>query len=550
MKTKALKSLSAVIGIWIAVVSLLSGLSITAFAEEQPSKVKFTLTVTDENDEPKTISYVYFRHPYVYTTETGRRDSSYRSEYVHVTPVAGSPGKYSFEGTLSEKINRLSGTGLDCDVYFYYNYGQFSRYISSRTINYTDENTIMEFSVTIKKNMPAVTPDWKGGRIYSQSKPYHGYIGEVEANDDPYVGSITLYASGGKLNTPGGGVNDTKTEQLALIEEFGSEYCNTTESKEIKWIVTKDQECPTEFTQKSDTSVCKVSKGKVTAVAAGNAYVWACRVDPDDPKKVSVGESACVHVYVYEAPKKLVLRLSRDEEEPTVSKTDLNIGESVRAYIGFEGKGEGSVDKDYTYTVTKGSEYIAVSTAYDYFTVTALPTVFEKGKTVKATIQIQSKYSKAKAKLNLTIGNGVISTKSADTLQITSSGEAQTITLDAETIRGYITTAGKSHFNEDETISTMETTDKPKAFTTSTTNVTEDLVYKTSKTGEVSVKFTGAKTTAVSASYKNGAVTVKVKKNAAAESGNIVIVYNNKRYLAIPYTITAGGSTDSTGGTT
>lgn len=533
MRTKTLKALSAMIGIWVAAVSLLSGLSITAFAEEQPSKVKFTLTVTDENGEPDPITYVYFSHPYVYTSEAGTTNSSRREQSLRVTAVAGTPGKYTFEGTLTEKINSLSSTTFNCSVNFYSD--KLKRYVYSQSVAYTDENSVMEFKVNIN-DASTMTPGWEVGRIYSQSKPYHTYVAYAEPGNS-YSGTITLYASGGKLNTAGGGFNDTKTEQLALIETFDGEYCNTTESKEIKWIVTKDKICPTSFSQKSDTSVCKVSKGKVTAAAAGTAYVWACRVDPGDPKKVSLNESACVKVYVSEAPKKLVLRTSRDEEAPAVTKVDMNIGETVRAYIGFEGKGTGSINKSYTYTVTKGSEYIAVSNAYDYFTVTALPTVLEKNKTVKATIQIQSKYSKAKTKLNITIGNGVVAVGKAETLQITSSADAQTLTIDAETIKSYITTSGKRYFTEDETISTMETTDKPSVFATSASTVNDEMVYKTSKSGDISIKFSGAKSSAVSASYKNGAVTVKVKKNAAAENGNIIIVFNTKKYLVIPFTI-------------
>lgn len=533
MKTKALKSLSTIIGIWIAAVSLLSGLSITAFAEELPSKVKFTLTVTDENGEPDPITYVYFRHPYVYTSEVGTTKSSSREQSLRVTAVAGTSGKYTFEGTLSEKINSLSGGTLSCSVNFYSN--KLKRYVYSQSVAYIDENSVMEFKINVD-DASTMTPGWDEGRIYSQSKPYYGSVAYVKPGDS-YMGMTILYAGGGKLNTAGGGFNDTKTEQLTLIETFNGEYCNTTESKEIKWIVTKDKVCPTSFSQKSDASVCRVSKGKVTAVAAGMAYVWACRVDPGDPKKVSVNESACVGVYVSEAPKKLVLRMSRDEEAPAVTKVDMNIGETVTAYIGFEGKGTGSIDKNYTYTVTKGSEYIAVSDAYDYFTVTALPTVLEKNKTVKATIQIQSKYSKAKAKLNITIGNGVVAVGKAETLQITSSADAQTLTIDADTIKGYITTSGKRYFTEDETISAMETTDKPSVFATSASAVNDEMVYKTSKNGDISIKFSGAKSSAVSASYKNGAVTVKVKKNAATENGNIIIVFNTKKYLVIPFTI-------------
>lgn len=531
MKVKALKSLSVLIGIWIAVGALLSGLSITAFAAEEPSKVKFSITITDVNGTPEPISggYVYLWYPYIHTSETGKTTSTIRTESCKVEAVSGTPGKYTFEGTLSEKINTLNSDGKkNCYIYFYY--GEARVYVESAYVEYKDENTEMKFDVKVK----AVTPGWKNGYIYSKDYP-GSYYAYAKSGDEPYTGGFTLYANGGKLGTAGGGIKNTKTRELVLIENFYDTSCNTTQSKQISWIVTKEKVCPTSFKQLSDSSVCKVSKGKVTAVAPGTAYVWACRVDPNDKTKVSEDESCCLRVWVEDAPKSITLKESRAEDAPKLSKLNLSIGESKTVYMKFDGKTD-DIEKDCTFEVTKGSEYVSVSGAYGYFTVTALPTVLEKGKTVKATVVVQSQYSKAKAKLTITVGNEVVEVGKAEPLAITSSDANQALTIDAETINSYITTSGKKYFPEDETISAMAMTGKPKVFVTSAPNVTDDMVYKTTSSG-TSIKFSGTKSSSVSATYKDGVVSVKVKKNAPAESGNIIIVFSTKKYLVIPFTI-------------
>lgn len=534
MKIKALKPLSAMIGLWIAVSALLSGFNITAFAAEEPSKVKFSLTITDSSAEVSPITYAYFYHPYVYETEAGRKGSGIRSQSCLLTAVEGADGKYTFEGTLSEKINTLNSDGkMKCYLCIYY--GESSRYLRSQTIEYAGESTEMQFKIDAAKS---ATPDWEKAYIYSFDDCYSSYVSRLDdTNTTPrYTGSISVYLGGGKVKTLGGGQKNTQTKQLTLWETFAGEAINTTKSGQINWIVTKDETCPTSFRQKSDTSVCKVSKGKVTPVAAGSAYVWACRVDPNDATKVSVDESCCVEVYVREAPTKITLTESKSEDAAKITKLNMNIGETKKIYLNFESRGDGYIYRDCTFEVTKGSEYISVSGSYDYFIVTALPKVFETNKPVKATIVVQSRYNTKKAKLSVTIGNDVVEVGKAEPLAITSSDSNQTLTIDAATLSGYITTSGKKYFPEDETVSAMAMTGKPKVFVTSSADVTDDMVYKTANSG-ASIKFSGEKSRSVSASYKEGGISVKVKKNAPAESGNIIIVFNTEKYLAIPFTI-------------
>lgn len=553
MKIKALKSLSAILGIIIAAAALLSGFSITAFAEtEMPSDVKFSVTIDNSGAEDpiEDVESVFFHYPYVYTTEVGDKGYRYRSEECKITQDPEKPNSYWFDGTLSEKINSLaSDKKLDCYIYFYIG----GRYIQSNTIEYKSSSDRMNFKVVNK----TMTPDWEAGSIYNLGKPSSGYCSRVCNNGkiepERYRSTIYLYVGGGKVPTPGGGAKDTKSVQLALMETFaGSSYDNTA-SKEIKWIVTTDETCPTSFKQKSDTSVCKVSKGKVTAVDEGDAYVWACRVDPNDKEKVSVDESCCIRICVENAPAKIEITDTSANDAKKISGIDLNVGESKKVYLKITSRIEnGWLRKECDFKVTKGSEYISVTEGYDNFTVTALPVVLKDNKPVKAEVTVTSRYNTKKAKLKVTVSNGVVDFHEHEDhpytikpLQIIMSDQKQTVTISKDTLENCAVTSAEKHFHdyEDTTLRDMPMTDKPKVFVTTATTVTDSMVYKTGK--KTTIKFSGTKSPSVSASYKDGAVTLKVKKGAAEEKGNVIIVYNTEKYLAIPYTISKTAPAES-----
>ncbi|MCM1335229.1 MAG: hypothetical protein NC084_07710 [Bacteroides sp.] len=89
--------------------------------------------------------------------------------------------------------------------------------------------------------------------------------------------------------------------------------------------------------------------------------------------------------------------------------------------------------------------------------------------------------------------------------------------------------------------------DKPQIFVTSNETVTRDMIFTKTK-GGLSVRFTGTKSKTVKAVWDTGYLKVTVDKLAAAEKGNIIVVFNTSHdmdgVLIIPYQVTSANPDD------
>lgn len=443
--------------------------------------------------------------------------------------------------------------------------------------------------------IPAVTPDWERARIYCFNDPEYDDATPLSGTRyDLYKGahrdlkiekSVQLYANGGQVENIVGTKDNTKTKQLTLWETFTGVDAGTydsTNSKQIAWIVTKDDKCPDNMKQKSDNSVVKVSKGKITAIAPGVAYVWACRVHPDDPTSVSTTESARVRVIVGDAPSKVVLTHDiPDDDTATVvpiQKEELGVGEVKRIYIYMKSKTEKIDSSQWRIEVTKGSEYLGVSydgTSDTFSTRTVRPFrgdqhamfyikglgVKPDGKATTAEVTLTNLYTGKKTKLRVNISNAVVETTqpvrgdaNLSDLVVTSQRVKMSYALSHKTLNNYYKTSAQMYLTQTDASGNVTTpaqyaslidsptSDKPQIIVTSDTDVTREMIFKDTKSG-LQVNFTGTRSKTVTAKWETGFLKMDVKKDAAAEKGNIIIIFNKSHdmngVLIVPYQVTS-----------
>lgn len=521
----------------------------------------------------------------------------------HILFTEESPGVFVGQGNLSHTVSDRDGKNRLTIIY------KHTVADSKFTVYSNKEYTDTQINVGCthgrgvgvpSDDAPAVTPDWDRARIYcfndpecdgdpnlDSAKPLSGtrYTPDKGAHRDLDLKSVKLYANGGKVDNVVGTNDNTKTKQLTLWETFVGIDAGTydsTLSKQIAWIVTKDDKCPDNMKQKSDNSVVKVSKGKITAVAPGVAYVWACRVHPDDPTSVSTTESARVRVIVEDAPSKVVLTHEiPDDENATVvpiKKEELGVGEIQRIYIYMESKTEKIDSSQWRIEVTKGSEYLGVS--YDgkddtFSTRTVRPFrgdqhamffikglgVKPDGKATTAEVTLTNLYTGKKTKLRVNISNAVVETtqpvRGADDLSglvVTSQRVKMSYALPHKTLNNYYKTSAQKYLVETDkngnvsipskyaAIIDSPTSDKPQIIVTSDTDVTREMIFKDTKSG-LQVNFTGTKSKTVTAKWESGFLKMDVKKDAAAEKGNIIIIFNKSHdmngVLIVPYQVTS-----------
>lgn len=577
-------------------VSAFAGLDLTAFAAGVGSPVSLTVTVKTEGfapgEEPEVnVNNIYFYYYYDVVSNLNTHETNSRTDSIPVTKQANET--YTGSGNLSELI---SDSYKYCYAYVYVD----GRQHKSDTSTYTDGNFTLTIVVT--PDVDRVTPDWEYARIYcfdeTNPRSYSSnamdctvaiggakYTREDGAHLDITNRMITLYANGGKVENVVGAYDNTKTKQLTLWETFSGVDAgtyNSTTSKQIAWIVTKDDKCPDNMKQKSDNSVVKVSKGKITAVAPGDAYVWACRVHPDDPTSVSTTESARVHVHVEDAPSKVVLthEIPADNNATVVPirKEELGVGEIHQIYIYMESKNDTLTYSRWRVEVTKGSEYLAVShygnkdsfstktvepfrgTEHAYFYVKGIG-VKPDGKAATAEVTLTNLYTGKKTKLKVNVSNTVVETtqpvRGADDLSglvVTSQRVKMSYALPHKTLNNYYKTSAQKYLTETDgdgnvvippkyaAIIDSPTSDKPQIIVTSDTDVTREMIFKDTKSG-LQVNFTGTKSKTVTAKWESGFLQMDVKKDAAAEKGNVIIIFNKSHdmngVLIVPYQVTS-----------
>lgn len=570
------------------VIFAFAGLDLTAFAANTGSPLSLKITIgtssTDVRVDTPSISYTYD----VYSAAFGTLEPK-TENYDRSIPLTGAGNVFSGSGNLNEVVS--SRTGYDTLTIAFNYYIDGVSYYERKSVTYS--TSTIEITVDPNPPAPRVTPDWESARIYcfdgpecsTSVKGSAAYSTTKGAYRDYTTGMITLYANGGKVENVIGASDNTKTKQLTLWEHFSGVDAgtyNSTTSKQIAWIVTKDDKCPDNMKQKSDNSVVKVSKGKITAVAPGDAYVWACRVHPDDPTSVSTTESARVHVHVEDAPSKVVLthEIPADETATVVpiGKEQLGVGEIQKIYIYMESKNDTLTYSQWRVEVTKGSEYLAVSHyGYDdsfstktvkpfrgsqhaYFYIKGLG-VKPYGKATTAEVTLTNLYTGKKTKLRVNISNAVVETTqpargdaNLSELVVTSQRVKMSYALSHKTLNNYYKTSAQKYLAETDASGNdttppqyaalvgSPTSDKPQIIVTSDTDVTREMIFKDTKSG-LQVNFTGTRSKTVTAKWESGFLQMNVKKDAAAEKGNIIIIFNKSHdmngVLIVPYQVTS-----------
>lgn len=505
----------------------------------------------------------------------------------HIQFVEDSYGVFVGTGNLSHTVSTRPGKD-EIKITYKHTIDNLTLTVPSRKTYTTEQiNVGCRHGNSVPPEIPAVTPDWERARIYcfndpeyDNAEPLAGTIYDLYegAHPDIDLKSVQLYANGGQVESVVGTKYNTKTKQLTLWETFtgvdAGTYDSTT-SKQIAWIVTKDDKCPNNMKQKSDNSVVKVSKGKITAIAPGVAYVWACRVHPDDPTSVSTTESARVRVIVGDAPSKVVLTHEiPDDENATVvpiQKEELGVGEMQQIYIYMKSKTEKIDSSQWRIEVTKGSEYLAVS--YDggantFSNKTVKPfkgdqhaSFFIKGlgikpdgKTTTAEVTLTNLYTGKKTKLRVTISNSVVQTiqpsrsdRNLSDLVVTSQRTKMSYALSHKTLNNYYMTSAQMYLTGTNSakyaaLIDSPTSDKPQIIVTSDTDVTREMIFKDTKSG-LQINFTGTRSKTVTAKWETGFLKMDVKKDAAAEKGNIIIIFNKSHdmngVLIVPYQVTS-----------
>lgn len=597
----------------VTAISAFAGLDLTVFADDEPTgsqvSLKITITTEDFPETPKiTLNTPSITYTYDVISVLGTLKEKTSTEQTIKLDDNGN-GVYTGQGKLNEVVSTREGKD-ELNISFTYVVNG-SHYYATAYVPYTTDT--IEITRTVKYTPPAkpvppppdaprVTPDWEKARIYCfddpETNPVYpkggaSYNTTDGAHRDITTNYVLLYANGGKVENVVGAYDNTKTKQLTLWETFSGVDAGTydsTNSKQIAWIVTKDDKCPENMKQKSDNSIVKVSKGKITAIAPGDAYVWACRVHPEKPNSVSTTESARVHVHVEDAPKKVILTHEiPDDENATVvpiGKVQLGVGESEKIYIYMESKIETLSYSQWRVEVTKGSEYLGVSHSgisdtfstktvrpfrgkqHAYFYVKGLG-IQPNGKAATAEVTLTNLYTGKKTKLKVNISNAVVETtqpvRGADDLKglvVTSQRIPMSYALPHEMLNHYYKTSAQKYLAEtDESgnditptkyaaLVASPTSDKPQIIVSSDLEVTREMIFKDTKSG-LQVSFTGTKSKTVTAKWESGFLKMNVKKDAAAEKGNIIIIFNKSHdmngVLIVPYQVTSADlSVDST----
>ncbi len=580
-----LKRIAAVVtAVVLSLLSLTAGFSLSAFAAEalSGSDVNFQVKISVNGQPLSGINSVRIEYPYIKITELGEKNTETNYDYCGITETA-TKGTYTFNGKVSEIINSTRGPQKPCQLYATTvdARGMTQRAYSDYDYYEGPDNQmvfVIDFNFKEPKRKDLKTPNWKTGAIYcfenctttikSGNGEFYDYTQTCTTSKLSYedqwedntvdYNTIHVFANGGKVETYGGASKNTKVVQLTLWENFAGKLIDTTKSKQIKWIVTEEKKCPKSFKQKSYTKYCSVTGGKLTAVFPGESYIWACRVDPDDNKKVVEGETCCLRVVVHDAPVNVSAHRTPTDTAHKITSLNMNIGEVQPVYLNVASKNSRKTGKlplkSCTVEVTQGSEYVGVcgsnfgisgyysSKITDMddgcFYVMALSTK-KNGKPSTARITVQSTYSSTKTQFTVNVSNGVVEVNSpADTITLKRAATSnQVTTLTAEDLDQYIITAAKKYFPDNDEVNALPLTDKVKIFATTDQNITRDKVYQTNGKGVTSVKFKLTKSKYVTASFKDGELTLRVKRNPKSENGNIVIAFNNDQYLIIPYTI-------------
>ncbi len=584
MRLGILKRIAAVVtAVVLSLLSLTAGFSLPAFAADAltGSDVNFQVKISVNGQPLSGINSVRIEYPYIKITELGRKTTDWKYDYCGITETA-TKGTYTFNGKVSEIINSTYSPQKSCQLYAstvdargisHSAYSNYDYYEGSGN----QMQFIINFNFEEPKRKDLKTPNWKTGAIYcfenctttikSGNGEFYDYTQTCNTSKLSYedqwedntidYNTIHVFANGGKVDTYGGAFKNTKVVQLTLWENFAGKLIDTTKSKQIKWIVTQEKKCPTSFKQKSYTKYCSVTGGKLTAVFPGESYIWACRVDPEDNKKVVEGETCCLRVVVHDAPVNVSAHRTPTDTAHKITKVDLNVGEVQPIYLNFASKNSRKTGiaplKSCTVEVTQGSEYVGVcdsnfGSGYysskitdvddSCFYIMGLSTK-KNGKPATARITVQSTYSSNRTQFTVNISNGIVEVQNpVDPIVLKRSVTSNQVkTLTAEDLSPYITTSAQKYFPDDDTVSALPLTDKVKVFATTDQDITRDKVYQTNGRGVTSVKFKLKKSKYVTASFKDGELTLRVKKNPQPENGNIVIAFNNDQYLVLPYTL-------------
>lgn len=564
-----------------------------AVYDGSPVDIKITITL---NNYPAGTEIKWLSTDITYTYDVYDDFGTLTENQItdkHILFTEESPGVFVGQGNLSHTVSDRDGKNRLTIIYNHTVADSRFTVYSNKEYASTQINVGCTHGRGVgvpSDDAPAVTPDWDRARIYcfddpecdgdpnlDSAKPLSGtrYTPDKGAHRDLDVKSVKLYANGGQVESVVGTKYNTKTKQLTLWETFVGIDAGTydsTLSKQIAWIVTADDKCPDNMKQKSDNSVVKVSKGKITAVAPGVAYVWACRVHPDDPTSVSTTESARVRVIVGDAPSKVVLTHEiPDDENATVvpiRKEQLGVGEIQPIYIYMESKTEKIDSSQWRIEVTKGSEYLGVSydgTSDTFSTRTVRPFrgdqhakffikalgVKPDGKATTAEVTLTNLYTGKKTKLKVNISNAVVETTqpvrgdaNLSDLVVTSQRTKMSYALSHKTLNNYYKTSAQMYLTEPKYAALIDspTSDKPQIIVTSDTDVTREMIFKDTKSG-LQVNFTGTKSKTVTAKWESGFLKMDVKKDAAAEKGNIIIIFNKSHdmngVLIVPYQVTS-----------
>lgn len=557
MKNFSLKFLK-IIGIFFCITLLITGIGFNAAiskAAQNGSYLSLTINIIDKDDNPieyeESLRLIY---SFSYTSEAGNKgtNTTYQSIVLSGSAIKGT---YTWKGNVKEIIKPNSIIYLEG---YTRKTGNFS---SIERLEYTENKTNYSFTVKVAKHEG--TEDWESGVIYAESDfDSYGSVSRFQWDND-YQGHYTLWAGGGRRSLPNGLNNYNNSIQFWLRETFdplgsGTIYMNSTKSRQIVWIATTDNKCPTSSKQKSDTSVVKVRGGKVTAVAPGTAYIWACRISQNDKQKVQVNETASVCISVRNAPSSISLTDLSNSETP-LKKLNMGVGEKKSVYINSESKkGDVSYGISYYIRVTKGSNYIGVydedstdefdfvpsiTTTSNTFYIKALDYNAQKRKPVNATIVVSNIESGKTAALQVTINNGIVEVANESNIEkliFNANASPQRKTISSKEISNYVTPSALKYVTVPEgTINPFinePTTDNPKVFVASGAKPSIDQIINKGK-----IKFSGNKSKNITARYVNTTLTIAAKKNSAQESGYVILAFNpnssGNGILMIPYEI-------------
>lgn len=261
---------------------------------------------------------------------------------------------------------------------------------------------------------------------------------------------------------------------------------------------------------KNAESIAKASikkDGKVTINAgknAGTVYIWVYDLRADK----TVVDMISIKVNVSAASYKLALY--SDAECTTVAKTGaVTVGETKELYFTSLADKTGTLTTEATFTATvdqKSANYVECTVEGNKITLNSLSLDSAKpGKTVKAKITIQCDQNRKKANYTLTLVNPVTEVKP----QFTSENTVIAVKNDKLTF-------------DINPVTELENT--------ATTASCKILVTTNEPVADTKGKVTSTKAKCVSASYKNGTVTLK---RTSAGSCYIYAVYNSEKVPTI-----------------